>query len=115
VQIGSPTLLFRQGETGCGTGDGSSEIIGALGMIRFSGAMTTPDPCHHLEAMLESTNDLLIVHITARSALGPDEFCVKCIGRAAYSGEIAGLRKGHYTVRILHSEREIKRATVIVH
>ncbi|MCS6903519.1 MAG: twin-arginine translocation signal domain-containing protein, partial [Candidatus Bipolaricaulota bacterium] len=76
VQIGSPALVFRQGETGCGTGDGESEIVGAVGVIRFSGAVTTPDPCHRLEAMLESANDLLIVQITARSSLNPNEFCV---------------------------------------
>lgn len=107
VQIGSPTLIFRQGDMSCGTGDGESEIVGAVGMIRFSGAMTTPDPCHRLEAMLEHANDLLIVHITARSSLKPNEFCIKCLGRATYSGEITGLRAGRYRVRILHGERQI--------
>lgn len=114
VNLGPATLVFRQGETGCGAGD-SSEILGGPGLIRFSGAMTTPDPCHRLEAMLESVNDLLIVHITAQSSLGPDEFCVKCIGRAAYSGEIVSVRPGRYTVKIRHGEREVKEATVTIH
>ncbi len=113
VSPGSPALVFRQGETGCGAGD-DSEILGGPGIVRFSGAMTTPDPCHRLEAMLESVNDRLIVHITAQSSLGPDGFCIKCVGRAAYSGEIAGLRPGRYSVRILHGQREIKEATAIV-
>ncbi len=113
VNFGSPKLVFRQGETGCGAGDGS-EILGGPGLVRFSGAMTTPDPCHRLDAMLESVNDRLIVHIMAQSSLGPDEFCIKCIGRAAYSGEIAGLRPGRYSVSIFHGQQKIQEATVVV-
>lgn len=73
-----------------------------------------PDPCHQLDAMLETKNSELIVHISAIAPKSSDSFCVKCIGQAPYDGEILSVRPGQYTVKIRHEGREIKRTTVTV-
>jgi hypothetical protein len=116
VHIGSPVLTFHQGEASCGAGADDALVQAGPGFVRFSGRMTMPDPCHQLEAVLETTNPSeFVVHIAAITPKPSDGFCIKCIGQAAYSGEIVNVRPGQYTVRIRHSEREIKRAIVTVY
>lgn len=73
-----------------------------------------PDPCHQLDAMLETKNSELIVHISAIAPKPSEGFCIKCIGQAPYDGEIVSVRPGQYTVRIRHEGQEIKRARVTV-
>lgn len=114
VDIGSPVLSFHQGEAGCGAGADDAQVQAAQGIVRFSGRMTMPDPCHQLDAMLETKNSELIVHISAIAPKPSDSFCVKCIGQAPYEGEIISVRPGQYTVRIRHGALEIKRANVTV-
>lgn len=115
VNVGPPVFTFHQGDTGCGAGADDAQVQAGSGSIKFSGTMTMPDPCHQLEAMLETTNPSeFVVHITAITPKPSEGFCIKCIGQAAYSGEIVNVRPGQYTVRIRHSELEIKRAVVTV-
>jgi hypothetical protein len=114
VDIGSPVLSFHQGQAGCGAGADDAHVQAGPGAIRFSGRMTMPDPCHQLDAMLETKSSELIVHISAIAPKPSDSFCIKCIGQAPYDGEIIGVRPGQYTVRIRHGELEIKRANVTV-
>ncbi len=115
VEIDSAVLTFQQGAASCGAIDDVQVQAGA-GSIKFSGTMTMPDPCHQLEAMLETTNPSeFVVHITAITPKPSEGFCIKCIGQAAYGGEIVSVRPGQYTVRIRHSEREVKRAIVTVY
>lgn len=114
VDVGSPVLSFHQGEASCGAGVDDAQIQAGPGVIRFSGQMTMPDPCHHLDAMLETKNSELIVHIAAIAPKSPESFCIKCIGQAPYDGEIVSVRPGQYTVKIRHGDLEIKRAAVTV-
>ncbi|MCX8103411.1 MAG: hypothetical protein N3E42_03080 [Candidatus Bipolaricaulota bacterium] len=112
VDVGSPVLSFRQGQASCGAGADDAQVQAGPGVIRFSGRMTMPDPCHQLDAMLETKNSELIVHI---SVIAPKEgFCIKCVGQAPYDGEIVSVRPGQYTVGIRHGGREITRARVTV-
>ncbi len=115
VESDSAVLTFQPGAASCGARDDVRVQAGA-GSIEFSGTMTMPDPCHQLEAMLEITKPSeFVVHITAITPKPSEGFCIKCIGQAAYSGEIVNVRPGQYTVRIRHSEREVKRAMVTVY
>ncbi len=114
VDIGSPLLSFHQGQSSCGAGTDDAQVQAGPGVIRFSGRMTMPDPCHQLDAMLETKNSELIVHISALAPKPSESFCVKCIGQAPYDGEIVSVRPGQYTVRIRHDGREIKQARVRV-
>ncbi len=114
VSVGPPVLSFHQGEASCGAGVDEAQIHGVPGAIRLSGRMTMPDPCHRLEAMLETKNSELIVHVSAIAPKDPDIICIKCIGQAPYEGEITGLAPGQYTVRIRHGELEVKRSLVAV-
>lgn len=112
--VGSPVLSFHQGQASCGAGADDAQVQAGPGVIRFSGRMTMPDPCHQLDAMLETKSSELIVHISAIAPKPSESFCIKCIGQAPYDGEIVGVRPGQYTVRIRHGELEIKRASVTV-
>ena len=114
VNIGSPVLSFHQGQAGCGVGADNAHVQAGPGVIRFSGRMTMPDPCHQLDAMLETKNSELIVHISAIAPKSSDSFCIKCIGQAPYEGEIISVPPGEYTVKIRHGELEITRANVTV-
>ena len=114
VNIGSPVLSFHQGQASCGTGADDAHVQGGPGVIKFSGRMTMPDPCHQLDAMLETKNSELIVHISAIAPKSSDIFCVQCIGQAPYEGEIISVPPGEYTVKIRHGELEIARANVTV-
>ncbi|MFN4218664.1 MAG: hypothetical protein ACK4HB_05225 [Candidatus Bipolaricaulia bacterium] len=114
VDIGSPVLSFHQGQASCGAGADDAYVQAGPGVIRFSGRMTMPDPCHQLDAMLETKNSELIVHISAIAPKPSEGFCIKCIGQAPYDGEIVSVRPGQYTVRIRHEGQEIKRARVTV-
>nr|BAL58656.1 hypothetical protein HGMM_OP2C204 [Candidatus Acetothermum autotrophicum] len=114
VDIGSPVLSFHQGQASCGAGADDAQIQGGPGVIQFSGRMTMPDPCHQLDAMLETKNSELIVHITAIAPKPSEGFCIQCIGQATYDGEIVSVRPGQYTVKIRHGALEIKRASVTV-
>jgi hypothetical protein len=115
VDIGSPVLSFHQGEASCGAGADDAHVQAGPGVIRFSGRMTMPDPCHQLDAMLETTNPSeFIVHITAIAPKPSEGFCIKCIGQAPYDGEIVSVPPGQYTVKIRHDGREVKQARVAV-
>lgn len=114
AEIDSAVLTFQQGAASCGAID-DVQVRASSGSIKFSGTMTMPDPCHQLEAMLETTNPSeFVVHITVITPKPSEGFCIKCIGQAAYGGEIVNVRPGQYTVRIRHGEREVKRATITV-
>ncbi len=114
VDIGSPVLSFHQGQASCGAGADDAQVQAGPGVIRFSGRMTMPDPCHQLDAMLETKNSELIVHISAIAPKPSEGLCIQCLGQAPYEGEIISVRPGQYTVRIRHGELEIKRANVRV-
>lgn len=114
VDVGSPVLSFHQGEANCGVGADDVQVQAASGLVRFSGRMTMPDPCHRLQAMLETRGQTFIVHITVEAPKTSDGFCIKCIGQAPYEGEIVSVRPGRYTVRIRHAEREVKVSEVAV-
>ncbi len=112
--VSSPMLSFHQGEASCGVGLDDAQVQADTGVIKFSGRMTMPDPCHQLNAMLEVRNSELIVHISVIAPKPSDGFCIKCIGQAPYDGEIVNLRPGQYTLAIRHGEREIRKARVTV-
>lgn len=113
--VDSPMLSFHQGEASCGVGLDEAQVQADRGVVRFSGRMTMPDPCHQLNAMLEVKSSELVVHISVVAPKPSDDgFCVKCIGQAPYDGEIVNVRPGQYTVAIRHGEREIRRARVTV-
>ncbi len=114
VDIGSPMLSFHQGAASCGAGVDDAQVQAGPGVIRFSGRMTMPDPCHQLDALLEIKNPELIVHITARAPKSSENVCIQCVGQAPYDGEIVGVRPEQYTIVIRHGEREITRAKVTV-
>lgn len=112
--VDSPMLSFHQGEASCGAGLDDAQVQADTGVIKFSGRMTMPDPCHQLNATLEVRDSELIVHISVIAPKPSEGFCVKCIGQAPYDGEIVNLRPRQYTVAIRHSEREIRRVRVTV-
>ncbi len=112
--VGSPMLSFHQGEASCGVGLDDAQVHADTGVIKFSGRMTMPDPCHQLDAMLEAKNSELIVHISVIAPKPSEGFCIQCIGQAPYDGEIVNLRPGQYTVTLRHGEREIRKAQVTV-
>ncbi|MDW8031518.1 MAG: hypothetical protein RMJ29_06875 [Candidatus Bipolaricaulota bacterium] len=112
--LGSPMLSFHHGEAHCGVGLDDARVQAEAKGIRFSGQMTTPDPCHRLEAVLEVKNSELIVHISAVSEKAPDRVCIQCLGQVPYTGEIVNVRPGQYTVKIYHDKREIKSAPVTI-
>ena len=114
VDVGSPVLSFHQGQASCGAGADDAQVQAGPKMIKFSGRMTMPDPCHQLDAMLETKNSELIVHISTIAPKPSDILCIKCVGQAPYDGEIVSLRPGQYTVRIRHGALEVRRAIVTV-
>ncbi len=112
--VDSPMLSFHQGEASCGAGLDDAQVQADTGVIKFSGRMTMPDPCHQLNATLEVRDSELIVHISVIAPKPSEGFCVKCIGQAPYDGEIVNLRPRQYTVAIRHGEREVRRVRVMV-
>lgn len=112
--VDSPMLSFHQGEASCGAGLDDAQVQADTGVIKFSGRMTMPDPCHQLNATLEVRDSELIVHISVIAPKHSEGFCVKCIGQAPYDGEIVNLRYRQYTVAIRHGEREVRRVRVTV-
>jgi len=113
VDIGTPTLSFKQRKSRCRSSEDSASISADHGKIRFSGAMITPTPCHQLSAELERNRRTLTIKITAVPP-SPEVVCIQVLGCLRYRGGIEGLKAGVYTVKILHGSKQVAQKRVIV-
>lgn len=108
-----PLLSFEQLGGSCAAAEEEEATLqGGKGKITFSGAVRTPTPCFDLEAELltmrcgptERCPNTYEIAITSKAREG---YCIECLGRVSYRGELRRLTPGTYNIRISHDGRPV--------
>lgn len=81
-------------ETGCTTGrvgTGRGQLVSQReGTVTVEGSLVTSTPCH--DAVLNGVNyrdGELALAVAAESNLGPEEYCVQCVGEISYEATVS--------------------------
>ncbi|MGQ9602479.1 MAG: hypothetical protein ACUVUT_07420 [Candidatus Bipolaricaulia bacterium] len=107
-----PVLIFEQLSSGCASEEEEATLQGGKGKITFEGQVATPTPCYDLAAELvvmrcgptERCPNTYEIAITSKAQEG---YCIECLGRASYRGELRHLAPGTYHIGITHDGRHV--------
>lgn len=102
-------LSFESGNGRCSDGPAefTSERIGSE--VRFSGAISTSNPCYDLSASHSVSGNTIQIDISAEYKGG---MCIMCTGAVPFEGSVTGLEDKEYLLVIAENGRALYEETV---
>lgn len=74
---------------------------GGVGVIDFTGSLTTSTPCYTVSGAHTTRGSTITVTVTPASTGG---FCSQVITYNNYTGQVSGLQAGTYTFNVVHAD-----------
>ena len=102
-------LSFESGSGSCASGPAefNAERIGSE--VRFSGAISTSNPCYELSASHSVSGNTIQIDISAEYKGG---MCIQCTGTVPFEGNVTGLEGREYRLVIAENGRVLYEKTI---